>query len=149
MGLGRFNNPLFVSAGAGGELYVSDVGSGVIQKFDPSGAYLGDLAVRGRLPGQTGTDATAVGPGGEVYAVQTNLGRVSRFSASGMFVAVFGGGVELSVYPGDTQLNALPFTQPGTLTTTIGVTSIGGYAGPIAFSAIECFGPLQGPPPKP
>ncbi len=144
-GLGRFEAPIFVSAAANGAINVSDIGTGVIQRFDPAGAYLGDLASRGRMPGQTGSDATAVGPNGDVYAVQTLIGRVSRFSAGGMFVGVFGGGVELSVFPGDTSINPLKFTIPDTKASTIGVVSIGGYAGPLSLASTRCL-PPTGPP---
>lgn len=144
-GLGRFEAPIFVSAAANGALNVSDIGNGVIQRFDPSGAYIGDLAVRGRLPGQTGSDATAVGPNGDIYAAQTLMGRVSRFSAGGMFIGVFGGGVELSVFPGDTLLNPLKFTIPDTKASTIGVVPIGGYSGPLALASTRCLAPT-GPP---
>ena len=147
-GLGRFEAPIFVSAAANGAINVSDIGSGVVQRFDSTGAYLGDLAVRGRLPGQTGGDATAVGPNGDVYAVQTLMGRISRFSAAGTFIGAFGGGVELSVFPGDTSINPLRFTVPDTKASTIGVVSTGGYAGPLSLVATRCLAPT-GPPAKP
>lgn len=145
IGRGRFQAPIYLSAAANGALYVSDLGSGVIQRFDAGGAYVGDLALRGRLPGQTGSDITAVGPNGDVYAVQTLMGRVSRFTAGGVFVGVFGGGVELSVFPGDTALNPLKYTIPDTKASTIGVSSIGGYSGPLALVSTRCFAP-SGPP---
>lgn len=145
-GKGRFSAPIFVSASANGALNVSDIGSGTIQRFDASGAYLSDLAGRGRLPGQTGSaDATAVGPNGDIYAVQTLQGRVSRFAADGSFTAVFGGGVELSVFPGDTAVNPLKYAVPSTQNSTISATSIGGYAGPLSLASTRCFAP-QGPP---
>ena len=138
---GRFIAPIFVSVAANGTLNVSDIGSGFIQRFDANGAYLGDLAPRGRAPGETGGDATAVGPNGDIYATQTRLGRVSRFAAGGGFTAVFGGGVELSVMPGDTALNPLKYTVPGLQQSTIGVISIGGYAGPLSLASTQCYAP--------
>ena len=141
VGKGRFTAPVFVSTAANGSINVSDIGTGVIQRFNPAGAYLGDLAPRGRMPGETGTDATAVAPNGDVLAVQTRLGRVSRFTAAGAFSGVFGGGVELSVFPGDTAINRLRFTAPGMLTTTVGVISVGGYSGPLTLASTSCIGP--------
>lgn len=140
-GLGRFQAPILIGAASNGALYVSDIGSGVIQRFDAAGAYVGDLAMRGRLPGETGSDATAVGPNGDVYALQTRIGRVSRFTAGGAFVGVFGGGVELSVFPGDTDANPINYTIPDTKTSTIGVVSIGGYTGLLALVSTRCFAP--------
>ena len=147
-GLGRFEAPIYLSVSASGELNVSDMGSGVIQRFNAAGAYIGDLAVRGRMPGQTNADATAVGPNGDVYTVQPRIGRVSRFTAAGVFVGVFGGGVELSVFPGDTALNRLSFTIPDTKTSTIGVISIGGYSGPLSLKSTHCLS-ASGPPARP
>ena len=141
VGKGRFTAPVFVSAATNGAINVSDIGTGVIQRFSPAGAYIGDLAPRGRMPGETGTDATAVAPNGDILAVQTRLGRVSRFSAAGTFSGVFGGGVELSVFPGDTAVNPLRYTVPATFTTTVGVISLGGHSGPLTLASTSCIGP--------
>lgn len=141
-GMGRFNAPVFVSAAPDGAINVSDIGSGVVQRFDASGIYLGDLAQRGRIPGGTGADPTVVAPNGEILAMQTRLGRISRFAPDGTFRVVFGGGVELSVFPGDTLINTLPFTAAGQLqTATVGVTSIGGFTGPLTLASTDCIGP--------
>lgn len=147
-GLGRFQSPVHVSATAQGELLVSDFGSGAIQRFDAAGRYIGTLARRGVDVGQTGgADATAVGADGSIYALQTTLGRVSKFSADGVFERVFGGGVVFSiaavsgVVTGDVPQRPLVFTSFGTAaaqTTAVAVTSLGGYAGAVAFGAPSC-----------
>lgn len=140
-GLGRFTAPVYISAAADGAINVSDLGGSGIQRFNPAGAYVGELAARGRDPGQTGSDATAVALNGDILAVQTRVGRISRFSSSGQFRGVFGGGVELSVMPGDTPANPMLFTVPGTQTTTVGIVSLGGYAGPLTLASTRCIGP--------
>lgn len=142
---GRFTAPVYLSAAPDGSINVSDIGGGGgvggIQRFNPAGAYLGELAPRGRDLGQVGTDPTAVAANGDVLAVQTRVGRVSRFSSTGQFRGVFGGGVELSVFPGDTAMNPLNFIVPGTQTTTVSVVSLGGYAGPLTLASTRCIGP--------
>jgi hypothetical protein len=148
LGKGRFGAPVHVAAASNGSLLVADIASGVIQRFDPNGAYIGDLAPRGPDLGQTGAEPVAVAPNGDVYVSQPLMNRIQRFNAAGAPSGVFGGGVSLSVMPGYDLPSALDFTVPGVKSSTVAVSPSGGYGGPVGLAAVNCFGP-DGPPARP
>jgi DNA-binding beta-propeller fold protein YncE len=74
-----------------GDLYVADQFSHVVQRFSPSGRFLGQWGSYGSGPGQFGAvDGLAVDGRGEVYVLDSTHARVERFTASGRLLGEWG-----------------------------------------------------------
>ncbi len=74
-----------------GDLYVADQFSHVVQRFSPSGRFLGQWGSYGSGPGQFGAvDGLAVDARGEVYVLDSTHARVERFTASGRLLGEWG-----------------------------------------------------------
>jgi hypothetical protein len=67
----------FIAVGPDGNVYVGDENR--VQEFEPTGAYLGQIA----LPGVGKITALAVGPSGSVYVGSTLLAGVHVYNAAG------------------------------------------------------------------
>jgi tripartite motif-containing protein 71 len=74
-----------------GDLYVADQFSHVVQRFSPSGRFLGQWGSYGSGPGQFGAvDGLAVDARGDVYVLDSTHARVERFTASGRLLGEWG-----------------------------------------------------------
>ena len=74
-----------------GDLYVADQFSHVVQRFSPSGRFLGQWGSYGSGPGQFGAvDGLAVDGGGDVYVLDSTHDRIERFTASGHLLGEWG-----------------------------------------------------------
>ncbi len=74
-----------------GDLYVADQFSHVVQRFSPSGRFLGQWGSYGSGPGQFGAvDGLAVAASGDVYVLDSTHARIERFSPSGRLLGEWG-----------------------------------------------------------
>lgn len=74
-----------------GTLYVADQFSHLVQRFSPSGRFLGQWGSYGSGPGQLGAvDGLAVSARGDVYVLDATHDRVERFSAAGRLLGEWG-----------------------------------------------------------
>jgi tripartite motif-containing protein 71 len=90
-GEGVLRCPEALAFAPGGDLYVADQFSHLIQRFSGAGRFLGQWGTYGAGRGQFGAvDGLAVGPGGEVYVLDSTHERIERFSASGRLLGEWG-----------------------------------------------------------
>ncbi len=90
-GAGVLRCPEALAFAPDGELYVADQFSHVVQRFSPSGRFLGQWGSFGSGPGQFGAvDGLAVDAAGEVYVLDSTHARVERFTASGRLLGEWG-----------------------------------------------------------
>jgi tripartite motif-containing protein 71 len=90
-GAGVLRCPEALAFAPGGDLYVADQFSHLVQRFSPSGRFLGQWGSYGSRPGQLGAvDGLAVGRGGEVYVLDSTHDRILRFSPSGRLLGEWG-----------------------------------------------------------
>ncbi len=74
-----------------GDLFVADQFSHVVQRFSPTGRFLGQWGTYGSGPGQFGAvDGLAVDGRGDVYVLDSTHARVERFTASGRLLGEWG-----------------------------------------------------------
>jgi tripartite motif-containing protein 71 len=74
-----------------GDLYVADQFSHVVQRFSPSGRFLGQWGSYGAGPGQLGAvDGLAVDGAGDVYVLDSTHDRILRFTPSGQLLGEWG-----------------------------------------------------------
>lgn len=134
---GGFERIFFVATDPVGDFYVTDLAQGV-QHFSPTFAPLGALP-RGRNVGQTGGGHIFVSANGDLYVADTGNNRVNRFSRAGAPITVVGGGLDISVVPGDTDLTRLALTEQNPALAAVVMASSLGYAGPATLAAISCL----------
>jgi tripartite motif-containing protein 71 len=90
-GAGVLRCPEALAFAPGGDLYVADQFSHVVQRFAPSGRFLGQWGSYGSGPGQFGAvDGLAVDAAGDVYVLDSTHDRVERFTASGRLLGEWG-----------------------------------------------------------
>jgi DNA-binding beta-propeller fold protein YncE len=95
-GNGQFESPFGVAVDPGtGDVYVTDLGSNRVEKFDSNGDYLAQFGSTGSGPGQflDPIDVTVDGATGDVDVVDGSSNgnhRVEKFDANGNFLAQFG-----------------------------------------------------------
>jgi tripartite motif-containing protein 71 len=91
-GEGVLRCPEALAFAPGGDLYVADQFSHVVQRFSPSGRFLGQWGSYGSGPGQFGAvDGLAVDSRGDVYVLDSSGDRIERFSAGGRLLGQWGG----------------------------------------------------------
>ena len=134
---GAFERAFFVATDPAGDFYVTDLIQGV-QHFSPAFAPLGALP-RGRNVGQTGGGHIFVAANGDLYVADTRNNRVNRFSRAGVLLAVVGGGVDISVVPGDTDLNRLILTEQNPTQGAVVMVSSLGYTGSALLTGTACL----------
>ena len=134
---GGFERVFFVATDAAGDFYVTDLIQGV-QHFSPTAAPLGALP-RGRNVGQTGSGHISVAANGDLLVADTGNNRVSRFSRAGAPIGVVGGGLDIAVMPGDTDLNRLALTEQAPSNSAVVLASSLGYSGPVTLAATACL----------
>ncbi len=90
-GAGVLRCPEALAFAPDGDLYVADQFSHVVQRFSPSGRFLGQWGSYGSGPGQLGAvDGLAVDGRGEVYVLDSTHDRIERFTASGRLLGEWG-----------------------------------------------------------
>jgi tripartite motif-containing protein 71 len=90
-GEGVLRCPEALAFGPNGELYVADQFSHLVQRFSPSGRFLGQWGSYGSGPGQLGAvDGLAVAPDGEVYVLDSSHDRIERFGPTGRLLGEWG-----------------------------------------------------------
>jgi sugar lactone lactonase YvrE len=90
-GAGRFQRPLAVAAGAGGNIYVANTGADRIEELDSGGRLLASWGGRGSAPGLfESPDGIAVDRAGDVFVADGVLDRVQEFGAHGKLLGVWG-----------------------------------------------------------
>jgi tripartite motif-containing protein 71 len=89
-GAGVMRCPEALAFAPDGDLYVADQFSHVVQRFSPTGRFLGQWGSYGSGPGQFGAvDGLAVA-GGDVYVLDSTHDRVERFAPSGRLLGEWG-----------------------------------------------------------
>lgn len=96
---GTFYDPWGIAAGPDGSVYVADLGTSRIQKFDANGKFIKSWGRFGVSDGQAsgaeglfwGPRGIAVGKDGRVYVADTGNKRVQAFDSDGRFLFQFGG----------------------------------------------------------
>jgi DNA-binding beta-propeller fold protein YncE len=79
---GQFGGPFGAGTDTNGNLYVTDVTYGRVQKFDSPGNLLTKWGTLGSGAGQFGgCHDVGVGPGGKIYVLDSYYGRVEEFSS--------------------------------------------------------------------
>ena len=90
-GAGVLRCPEALACAPQGDLYVADQFSHVVQRFSPTGRFLGQWGSYGSGPGQFGAvDGLAVDGVGDVYVLDSTHDRVERFTASGRLLGEWG-----------------------------------------------------------
>ena len=90
-GAGVLRCPEALAFAPDGELFVADQFSHVVQRFSPSGRFLGQWGSFGSGPGQFGAvDGLAVDAAGDVFVLDSTHARVERFTASGRLLGEWG-----------------------------------------------------------
>ena len=83
--------PEAVALDAAGDVYVADQLSYVVQKFNASGAYLGEWGSYGGGHGQFGPiGGLATDAAGNVYVVDSSHDRIEKFNSEGEFLTAWG-----------------------------------------------------------
>lgn len=84
----RRTAPVDLDVGRSGDVHVLDLAVFRVQRFDSSGALVGEFGGRGRGPEAIRhADAIAVAADGDVYLLDTASARVSKYTAGGQRVA--------------------------------------------------------------
>lgn len=99
---GQFYWPVRVAVDASGNIYVADYNNDRIQKFDPSGSFLGKIAVS-RAYG------VAVDADGNIYGAEFSSSLIKKFDPGGTFLSSFGSygsGDGQFIYPRDVDVDA-------------------------------------------
>jgi tripartite motif-containing protein 71 len=88
---GQFDSPNGVATDSSGNVYVADLGNDRIQRFSPSGVFLGKWGSHGTGNGQFDMpEDVAVDSAGDVYVADLVNNRVQRFSSTGTFLGKWG-----------------------------------------------------------
>jgi tripartite motif-containing protein 71 len=89
-GGGVLRFPQSVAIGPDGSVYVSDQSSSVVQVFDPRGAFVREVGVAGRKPGQLGAVGAIAVAADNTLFVAEGTNRIDRFDATGTLIGSFG-----------------------------------------------------------
>lgn len=87
---GKFVNPLQIGVGEDGSVYVNDLGTKRIQKFQSSGNYTLDWGSSGKQAGGFHYPAGIAVSGDSVFVADRDLHRIQKFSLDGEFVLEWG-----------------------------------------------------------
>ncbi|HEY3830598.1 MAG TPA: NHL repeat-containing protein [Solirubrobacteraceae bacterium] len=90
-GEGVMRCPEAIAFAPDGDLYVADQFSHLVQRFAPSGRFLGQWGSYGSGPGQLGAvDGLAVDARGDVYVLDSSHDRIERFTPAGRLLGEWG-----------------------------------------------------------
>lgn len=147
-GEGYFNRPADVAVAPNGDLWVADSNNNRIQKFSPSGGYLGKFGVKGSFASLFNRpSAVAFDREGSFWVADTGNNRIQKFSGQGAYQMKVGAlgsgngafsspegiavGPEGKIWVADTKNHRLQvFDTKGTFLQAIGV----GGSGPGQFA---------------
>ncbi len=90
--LDLMNSPVGVVEGSNGNVYVSDLGNGVLRKFDAAGNQIAIIAEEGNEPGQLNSPMDISFANGKIYVPEVGAKRVSIFDEDGNLLQVIGSG---------------------------------------------------------
>jgi hypothetical protein len=148
-GIGQFLGPQGLALDRG-ILSVTDTGNHRVQQFDTSnGQFVRAWGTRGSTLNSFINPADVAASGNDHYVADTSNQRVLRFrdvTLSPMVGEVIGGEIALSATPGyppqslDPLVDANPLfvMAGGTATTTVRVTSVNAFAGPVTLATTGC-----------
>lgn len=128
-GDGQFATPTGVTVGPNGDLWVVDSNLDRVQRFSPSGQFLGKWGTHGGSPGQfVGPTSIAFDAAGHLFVTDTGNGRVQELTESGQFLAQWpikskviafdSDGNFYTIHPSATQV--LKYSSSGVLIARIG-----------------------------
>jgi DNA-binding beta-propeller fold protein YncE len=84
---GQFAHPADIAVDPRGNLYVSDVENGRVEKFTSKGEYLAAIGTKGGGAGQLqAPTGVAIDGKGDLWVADPSLGRVSEFGPTGAFI---------------------------------------------------------------
>jgi DNA-binding beta-propeller fold protein YncE len=91
-GRGQFDFPRGMNVDRSGNILVADTGNGRIQRFSPTGVYLGLFGKTGRNAGELQEpNGIAVDGSGNIYVADVGNQRVQKLTAEGRFIAQWKG----------------------------------------------------------
>jgi sugar lactone lactonase YvrE len=89
---GQFITPRGIAIDSAGNVYVADVGSTSVEKFDSSGTFLLRIGTNGDVPGGfVEASGVAVDAAGNIYTSDYFTDRIQKFDLSGTLTLNFGG----------------------------------------------------------
>jgi DNA-binding beta-propeller fold protein YncE len=92
IGRGQFDSPTGIAVDGTGNVLVADTGNGRIEKFSPTGTFLGMVGTKGTGHGQLGgPNGIAVDRAGNLYVAEASNHRVQKLAPDGTFIAEWKG----------------------------------------------------------
>jgi DNA-binding beta-propeller fold protein YncE len=86
-GKGEFDSPHGIAADSKGNIFVADTNNGRIEKFSPSGVYIGSLGIKGTGYGQLGEpNGIAIDRFGNIYVADASNHRVQKLAPDGTLI---------------------------------------------------------------
>ena len=86
-GKGEFDSPHGIAADTKGNIFVADTNNGRIEKFSPSGVYVGTLGIKGNGYGQLGEpNGIAIDRSGNIYVADASNHRVQKMAPDGTLI---------------------------------------------------------------
>ncbi len=84
---GEFDSPHGIAADRTGNVYIADTNNGRIEKFSPSGVYIGSLGIKGTGYGQLGEpNGIAIDRFGNIYVADASNHRVQKMAPDGTLI---------------------------------------------------------------
>ena len=91
-GGGQFDSPQAIAVGGDGTVFVADTGNSRIQKFSPTGAFLGIIKIAGSGAGKKAEPSgIAVNEAGNIYVADTSKHSVDKLAPDGALMAEWQG----------------------------------------------------------
>jgi DNA-binding beta-propeller fold protein YncE len=86
-GKGEFDSPHGIAADSNGNIFVADTNNGRIEKFSPSGVYIGSLGIKGTGYGQLGEpNGIAIDRFGNIYVADASNHRMLKMAPDGTLI---------------------------------------------------------------